>query len=151
MHGNASVDSDKEFIAPVRCIEVRVVGAEGECAGASTQSRFDPLAARLAEIPEVAESRLIGRDEEDVVFAVGPEPAEVPLQACRLAANAQLVGPRDHLLERRVGGPPVGPRGPGGRDAAPPLARRRGAAPIARLPGGGGAGCEGGPAAPPGG
>src|SRR4029079_13504123 len=61
-----------------------------------------PLTPGAAEVREVSEAGLRGRDEEDVVLVVGLEQRRVPREGALPAARAQLPGPRGHLIQRRI-------------------------------------------------
>jgi hypothetical protein len=56
------------------------------------QAQLDPLPARLAEVAEVAEPRLLRRDEEDVVVVLGAKESGVPRQPPRGPATVLCAG-----------------------------------------------------------
>ena len=72
---------------------------------------FDALATGLAEVLEVAEAGRLRCDEEQIVVVDGVEVASGPaVAAVRIAADAELVGAADDLLERRIADEGVGQR-----------------------------------------
>ena len=72
---------------------------------------FNALAAGFAEVLEVAEAGLLRCDEEQIVVVDGVEVASGPaVAAVRIAADAELVGAGDNLLERRIADERVGQR-----------------------------------------
>jgi hypothetical protein len=90
------------FLALERRAQKRVAGADRGAAEPALRGELEALTAGLAKVLDVAEARLLGQHEQDVVGVVRPEEAGVPLEARAIAAHARFDRPRHDLRQRRI-------------------------------------------------
>ena len=92
----AAVD---HFPALIRRLQPRVVDAEVQRARLAIDRQLHALVARLAEILEVAKSRLVVGHEQDIVVVFCAEHARAPAgHVGELAAHARFPRLRHHLF-----------------------------------------------------